>query len=214
MMVCLSIADVTADEAVNILAKAELAELRLDRIDFDKKDISRLFSSGTGAIVTCRRNDKMSEDERKGIIIEAIEKGASMVDVEVENSDDFKNDIVKAAKKSKCTVIVSYHDFEKTPVMRELEQILTWCFESGADIAKIACQAHSPEDAARLLALYSYGRPLISIGMGDAGKITRIAAPLLGAPFTYASAEDLKKTAPGQIESDKLEAIIKMIKEA
>ena len=98
--------------------------------------------------------------------------------------------------------------------MRELEQILTWCFESKADIAKIACKAHSPEDAARLLALYSFGRPLISIGMGDAGKITRIAAPLLGAPFTYASAEDAKKTAPGQIEAEKIDTIIKMIKEA
>lgn len=213
-MICLSIADVTADEAVNILAKVELAELRLDRIDFDKKDLGRLFSAKAGTIATCRRNDKMNEDERKEIIIEAIKKGASMVDVEVENSDDFKNEIIKTAKKNKSTVIVSYHDFEKTPVMRELEQILNWCFESGADTAKIACQAHSVEDAARLLALYSFGRPLISIGMGDAGKITRIAAPLLGAPFTYASAEDAKRTAPGQMNAEKLEAIIKMIKEA
>lgn len=213
-MVCLSIADVTADEAVSILEKVELAELRLDRIDFKRKDLERLFTTKAGTIVTCRRSEKMSEDERRDIIIEAIEKGASMVDVEVENSDDFKDDIIKSAKKNKCTAIVSCHDYEKTPVMRELEQILNWCFESGADIAKIACQANSKEDAARLLALYSFGRPLISIGMGDAGKITRIAAPLLGAPFTYASAEDAKKTAPGQIEAEKIEAIIKMIKEA
>ena len=213
-MICLSIADVTADEAINLLAKVELAELRLDRIDFDKNDLGKLFSSKARTIVTCRRNDKMNEDERKGIILESIEKGASMVDVEVENSDDFKNEIINTAKKNKCTAIISYHDYEKTPVMRELEQILTWCFESGADIAKIACQAHSSEDAARLLALYSFGRPLISIGMGEAGKITRIAAPLLGAPFTYASSEDAKKTAPGQMNAEKLESIIKMIKEA
>lgn len=213
-MVCLSIADVSADEAMNILAKVNLAELRMDRIDFDKKNIGRLFSSKAKTIVTCRVNEKINEDERRNIIIEAIENGASMVDIEVENSDDFKNEIIKTAKKNKCTVIVSYHDFDKTPVMRELEQILTWCFESGADIAKIACRANNVEDAARLLALYSFGKPIISIGMGDAGKITRIAAPLLGAPFTYASAEDAKKTAPGQIEADKLEAIIKMIKEA
>jgi 3-dehydroquinate dehydratase type I len=213
-MICLSIADVTADEAVNILGRVELAELRLDRIDFHKKDLGRLFSTKAGTIVTCRRSSKMNEDERRETIIEAIEKGASMVDVEVENSDDFKNEITNASKKNKCTLIVSYHDYEKTPVMRELEQILTWCFESGADIAKIACQANSPEEAARLLALYSFGRPLISIGMGEAGKITRIAAPLLGAPFTYASGDDAKKTAPGQIEAEKIKTIIKMIKEA
>ncbi len=213
-MICLSIADVSADEAKSLLAKVKLAELRLDRITFDRKDISGLFSSGTETIATCRPAEGMSESDRQDIIIEAVNSGASMVDIEVESGDDFKEEIIKAARKKKCRIIVSYHDYEKTPVMRELEQLLTWCFESGADIAKIACQAHSPEDAARLLALYSFGRPLISIGMGEAGKITRIAAPLLGAPFTYASAEDSKKTAPGQMNAEKLEAIIKMIKEA
>lgn len=212
-MVCLSIADVSADEAMKILSKVNLAELRLDRINLDKNDIGRLFSTKAKTIVTCRQNGKINEDERKNIIIEAIKNGASMVDIEVENSDDFKNEIIKIAKKNKCAIIVSYHDFEKTPVLRELEQILNWCFESGADIAKIACQANNVEDAARLLALYSFGKPVISIGMGDAGKITRIAAPLLGAPFTYASLEKSKKTAPGQIEANKLEAIIKMIQE-
>jgi 3-dehydroquinate dehydratase-1 len=213
-MICLSIADVSADEAKSLLAKVKLAELRLDRITFDRKDISGLFSSGTETIATCRPAEGMSESDRQDIIIEAVNSGASMVDIEVESGDDFKEEIIKTARKKKCRIIVSYHDYGKTPVMRELEQLLTWCFESGADIAKIACQAHSPEDAARLLALYSFGRPLISIGMGEAGKITRIAAPLLGAPFTYASAEDAKKTAPGQMNAEKLEAIIKMIKEA
>ncbi len=213
-MVCLSIADVSADEAMDILSRVNLAELRLDRINFDKKDIKRLFSTRTKTIVTYRQNEKIDENERKNILIEAIKNGASMVDIEVENSDDFKNEIIKIAEKNKSTVIISYHDFEKTPVMRELEQILNWCFESGADIAKIACQANNAGDAARLLALYSFGKPLISIGMGDAGKITRIAAPLLGAPFTYASLVKTKQTAPGQIEADKLESIIKMIQES
>lgn len=213
-MVCLSIADVSADEAMNILSRVNLAELRLDRINFDKKDIKRLFSTRTKTIVTYRQNEKTDKNERKDILIEAIKSGASMVDIEVENSDDFKNEIIETAKKNKSTVIISYHDFEKTPVIRELEQILNWCFESGADIAKIACQANNAEDAARILALYSFGKPLISIGMGDAGKITRIAAPLLGAPFTYASLVKSKQTAPGQIEADKLESIIKMIQES
>lgn len=213
-MVCLSIADVSADEAMNILSRVNLAELRLDRINFDKKDIKRLFSTRTKTIVTYRQNEKTDKNERKDILIEAIKSGASMVDIEVENSDDFKNEIIETAKKNKSTVIISYHDFEKTPVIRELEQILNWCFESGADIAKIACQANNAEDAARILALYSFDKPLISIGMGDAGKITRIAAPLLGAPFTYASLVKSKQTAPGQIEADKLESIIKMIQES
>jgi len=70
----------------------------------------------------------------------------------------------------------------------------------------------SIEGCSRLLSLYSYGNPIISIGMGHEGKITRIAATLLGAPFTYASIDDSKKTAPGQFDSEKLKTIIDMIR--
>jgi 3-dehydroquinate dehydratase len=49
--------------------------------------------------------------------------------------------------------------------------------------------------------------------MGDLGKITRIASLLLGAAFTYASIDDRKKTAPGQIDSKKLKEILEMIKD-
>ena len=99
-MVCLSIADVSADEAMKILSKVNLAELRLDRINLDKNDIGRLFSTKAKTIVTYRQNGKINEDERKNIIIEAIKNGASMVDIEVENSDDFKNEIIKSKRES------------------------------------------------------------------------------------------------------------------
>jgi 3-dehydroquinate dehydratase-1 len=48
--------------------------------------------------------------------------------------------------------------------------------------------------------------------MGNLGKITRIASLLLGADFTYASIDDSKKTAPGQIDLKKLKEILEMIK--
>ena len=211
-MICVSIADVSAAEATEMLKSLKLAELRLDRIQCTYDDFDSFFSGNAETIATCRPALGQNEDKRKDTLIQAIEKGASMIDIEVECSDHFKEEVIKAARKHSCKVIISYHNYEKTPVMRELEQILHWCFESGADIAKIACHADSAEDSARLLALYSYGRPLVSIGMGEAGKITRIAAPLLGAPFTYASAGESNKTAPGQFEHKKLEEIISMIK--
>ncbi len=120
---------------------------------------------------------------KKNILKSAIRHGASYIDIEVESNDAYKNELKKAAADAGCESIVSYHDYEKTPVMRELEQIISWCFEGGADLAKIACQVNSISDAARLLSLYSLGKPVISIGMGEAGRITRIAAPLLGAPL-------------------------------
>ena len=40
--------------------------------------------------------------------------------------------------------------------------------------------------------------------MGKPGKITRIAAPFLGAPFTYAAWNEKLATAPGQLTVDEL----------
>ncbi len=49
-------------------------------------------------------------------------------------------------------------------------------------------------------------------GMGKDGRITRIAAPLLGAPFTYASLDNTRETASGQLDSRTLKQIIDMIR--
>ena len=211
-MICISIADVTIDEAVNIIENSEISEVRLDRLVFNKDDIPKLFSSKKSTIATYRPTDGVTDSERKEWLIAAINGGAQYVDIEVESSDDFKNGVIETAKSKGCKIIVSYHDYNKTPLMSELEEIIKWCFDSRCDIAKICCYANSSEECARLLSLYSYGRSIISIGMGDIGKITRIASLLLGAPFTYASIDDRKKTAPGQIDSKKLKEILEMIK--
>lgn len=213
-MICVSIADVSIKEAEKIITENELSEVRLDRLKAGNDEIKSIFSSKGKTIATYRPVEGLDEESRKNALILAIESGASYVDVEVEASDSFKADIIAAARKNKCMVIVSYHDFTKTPVMRELEQVLTWCYESGADIAKVACRVNSVEDNARLLSVYSMNRNVISIGMGELGRITRIAATLLGAPFTYASIDRERITAPGQMDSASLKNIIRMISEA
>jgi len=210
-MICVSIADVTIDEAIDIIKGNELSEIRLDRLVFSKDDIARLFSHNN-TIATYRPAAGVAESERKELLIAAINAGARYVDIEVESADDFKDDIIDVAVSKNCKVIISYHDFNKTPLANELEEIVKWCFDSKCDIAKICCQANSSEECARLLSLYSYGYPIISIGMGEIGKITRIASLLLGAPFTYASIDADKKTAPGQIDSKKFKEILDMIK--
>jgi 3-dehydroquinate dehydratase len=44
--------------------------------------------------------------------------------------------------------------------------------------------------------------------MGEAGKLTRIIAPFLGAEFTFAFADDFKSTAPGQISYSRMKSIL------
>lgn len=213
-MICISIADVTASEAKKIIDENELCEVRIDKLRLSSDDITSLFSAKGKTIATYRPSEDLAESTRIGALLLAIRSGAAYVDIEVETGDIFKSEILKAARKHGCRVITSYHDFVKTPVMRELEQILNWCLESSPDIAKIACQVNSIEDNARLLSVYSLNKNVISIGMGELGKITRIAAPLLGAPFTYAAIDTSRKTAPGQIDTVTLKKIISMISEA
>lgn len=213
-MICVSIAERTADGCIKALSGLELAEIRMDALEsheLSEPNIRRIFSMPLKLIATCRPGI-VDEERRRSALAYAIEYGAAYVDVEVESDDGLKSDIAAKARSRGCKVIVSYHDYKKTPPSEELRQIVEWCFQSGADVAKISCMANSVKDNARLLGLLDLGRPLIVIGMGERGRLTRVVAPLLGAPFTYASSAMGKETAPGQIDKARLERIMEDLK--
>ena len=197
--ICTSVGEKTTDACITALKGQEFAEVRIDMLEkAGEADAKRIFASHPKLIATCRPG-RITDDERKGLLLAAIAAGAGFVDVEVDASDGWKAEIVATARAKKCQVIVSFHDYKKTPTRGELKQIVDWCFESGADIAKIACQVNSDGENARLLGLLDDKRKIIVIGMGAKGRITRIVAPILGSPFTFASAGVGKETAGGQI---------------
>ncbi|MFH0885311.1 MAG: type I 3-dehydroquinate dehydratase [Candidatus Micrarchaeota archaeon] len=213
-MICVSIAEHTVDGCIKALEGLTLAEIRMDAFEpneLSPANIRRIFSLPLKLIATCRPGIR-DEEHRRNALMNAIESGAAYVDIEVESDDGLKSDVAAKARGKGCKVIVSYHDYRKTPPSEELRQIIEWCFQSGADIAKISCMANSEKDNARLLGLLDLGRPLIVIGMGDKGRLTRVVAPLLGAAFTYASASMGKETAPGQIDKARLEKIMEDLK--
>ena len=215
-MICVSIARKAATEVAKAAAGLKLAEIRINALASPKReDVEKIFRAGNGAklIATCRPG-ALTDEKRKGLLLAAIASGAAYVDVEVDAPEAYKKEIASAAKKAGCKLIVSFHDHNRTPPREELSQIAGWCFESGADICKIACKANSREDAARLLGLLGSGRKIAVVGMGKQGRITRIAAPLLGSPFTYASEGEGKETAEGQIGREKLGKILEAIKNA
>ena len=215
-MICISISERTAAGCIRALEGLKLAEVRLDLMDeaeLTPENIRMIFSRPIELVATCRPL-KMGEVKRKECLLLAIEAGAKYVDIEVEAPDGCKKEIVEKARTWGCQVIASYHDYKRTPPEAELRQIIQWCFESGADIAKIACMAKGPRDCARLLGLLDSEKKLIVIGMGEHGKITRVAAPLLGAPFTYASPGRGKETAEGQMDAETLGKAMDAMKEA
>ncbi len=213
-MICVSIGEPTVSGCLNALKGVKFAEIRIDRIKERplEEGITKIFSQPGKLVATCRP-DGMGEEERKEAILRAIDAGAAYVDVEVEATDRYKMEIIERARKNGRKVIISYHNYEKTPKRAELEQIVNWCFDSGADIAKIACKVNSNADNARLLSLLDSERKLVVIGMGERGKITRIIARLLGSEFTFASLGDEKETAEGQIEKSKLEKLMGLVRD-
>lgn len=210
-MICISIAEKSAEACIKALEGVELAEIRLDAMDADAKDIERIFSMPAKLIATCRAGE-CSDEKRHMALLKAIESGASFVDIELEAEEEYRKVLLDNAKNKGCKVIISHHDFEGTPGKDELEKIVKNCFESGADIAKIACKVNSEKDNARLLGLLGSDKQIVVIGMGEKGRITRLAAPLLGSPFTFAALGKGKETAEGQMTADEMKRIYGMLK--
>jgi len=106
------------------------------------------------------------------------------------------------------TILISEHNFKRTPPDKELARIVEKANTLGADIIKIAALAKSREDVVRLLQ-FTKSRPekLVTIAMGEIGRLSRIAAPLFGSLFTYAGIHE--DVAPGQLSLEETLAAIR-----
>jgi 3-dehydroquinate dehydratase I len=206
-MICVSLAEPTLDRIFSLLDEVSLAEIRLDLMHLSIAEITHLFSAPRQLIATCRPGS-FSTDDRKMMLLAAIRAGAAYVDIEIDSENSYRTEIAEEAHSRNCQVIVSHHDYTGTPGQEDLAALVDRCFSAGADLAKIACTVLSPRDGARLLGLLDDERQIVVVGMGEQGRVVRIAAPLLGSPFTFASAGEGKETAPGQIDRRRLTQLI------
>lgn len=121
---------------------------------------------------------------------------ADAVDIELSSGNILK-DVINLAKGKGAKVIVSHHDFHKTPGTKRLRDIVKRARAYGADYVKVAAAVACREDTRRLAALLAEDGGLIVIGMGEAARASRIFFPMLGSLLTYGSMT--KATAPGQM---------------
>lgn len=208
-MICISISEYSQLHPC-IEEGAQLVELRLDLIGLHPTELFPKIPKGIKTVVTCRKGT-YSDQERTELVNAAIELGANYVDMELESPEEYVSGILPMAKLYGCEVIFSHHDFRGTPGTEELRSKMESCYERGAAIAKIATQIHIQDDVINLLNLYSHPGKKIILGMGDAGRITRVAAPLLGSEFTFASPGEGRETAPGQMSASQLNAIYEIL---
>ena len=142
-----------------------------------------------------------------------------------ELSEEEYFDICRVLIKEKATDLLDLELFRKTSKLKEiiaeahetseLERRLTLMKTYGADIAKIAVMPNSARDVLNLLLAtdnmkYKLNCPLITMAMGDLGKVTRISGEVFGSCLTFGTVGDA--SAPGQIESTNLKGILNTLK--
>jgi len=108
-------------------------------------------------------------------------------------------EVIACARNKKKKVIVSYHQFSKTPSYKTLEKIYREGRKMKPDIIKIATKVASQQELFTLLSFtyhYSSKFPLVITPMG-VSIVERLMPLYFGSLFTYVFLE--KQTAPGQI---------------
>lgn len=156
----------------------------------------------------------LDESEYAALVSHLASK-ADAVDVEINRTS--ARELIGTIHSRGARVVASHHDFEGTRSRKELEDILLRMDEAGADILKVACMARVAEDAIRLLdvqlwARQRFSRPLIVIGMGPCGMLTRIAGSFFASSATFASSG--KDSAPGQLSVEDTRRFLDILERA
>ena len=190
-------------------------ELRLDSIKNLSSKIAREIIedvkeiTSIPIILTNRTENEgglnvLTEEERVKILVD----NASLVeitDIEYFTDEKLRQEVINASNKT----IISYHNFEKTPSFGYLDELVKESFKVG-DIPKIALKPNTLEDTYTVLKLLMENKGIIAISMDTLGSYTRIIAPVMGAPVTYASITE--ESAPGQFDVKTTVDMIKKLK--
>jgi len=187
----------------------DLVEARVDlfaqqSLDGCAHDCARLEASGTPVILTIRSAAQGgrfngSDAARLAAFSTALAAGqASWVDVE--NDATIVDGVADAvAGRAGAQLIVSHHDFGRTPPLDSLLAIVDRCHAVAGAIAKIATAVRGEDDRRTLLALLEQ-RPerTCVIGMGASADL-RIELAARGSLLAYGYLESA--TAPGQMSA-------------
>jgi 3-dehydroquinate dehydratase-1 len=152
-----------------------------------------------------------SEARRIGELLSALDLGADYVDIELATTDVARM-VKEASGRAEC--IVSYHNTKETPPLKELKVILGEEIKAGADICKVITNARSLADNLTVLQLIkeSPKKKVVAFAIGAAGQLSRVLCPLIGGYYTYASIEEGRESAEGQLTVRELRKIYGMLK--
>ena len=198
---------------------ADAVEFRMDLAHEDPLATLDDYSGELPIIATNRTEHEGGEaphdPERLHVLREAAECApVAAVDVELATvTEGTDEDLLTHARANDAQVVVSTHDFEHTPRER-LSELLGRACEYG-DVGKIAVTAQDPGDVLEILRVThefaSSDTPVATMAMGEAGRHSRVVAPVYGSRIAYAPVDPDRATAPGQYDLATLADLIERL---
>lgn len=235
-----TIVPITAKTVAEVLAQArriganadtDVAEWRIDYLDTagDAQALVELAPqvaaaiNGKPLILTFRTQNEGGasaiSDADYGRLYAALiqARAADLYDVEMFRDAAVVGRIVADAHAAGAYVVMSNHDFHATPETAEILARLRRQQALGADVLKIAVMPQDPGDVLRLLDATwqlrrTSDRPLLTMSMGPAGVVSRLAGGTFGQALTFGMLGTA--SAPGQIEVGALRGILTMLDNA
>lgn len=139
------------------------------------------------------------------------------MDFEMENACADVARVREITRAHGLALVLSFHDFQRTPPAQDLQARFAQAQRLGADVAKVAVMPQSMEDVHRLLgatlaASQSLGIPVISMAMGGLGAVSRLCGGVFGSALTFAVGA--AASAPGQIPIDEVRATLAVLQRA
>lgn len=207
---------------------ADIAEFRIDLLEFasDTKQVIALgqelnqILKDKPLLATIRTSNeggklKVTDQEYEKIYSEYLKKPfMQLLDIEMFRDQAAVAKLTKLAHQKKVLVVMSNHDFDKTPSEQEIVSRLLKQDQMGADILKIAVMPKSKQDVftlmnATLKVSEQSKKPLLTMSMGRLGTISRIATANMGGSLSFGMIGEA--SAPGQIDVTALKQFLKTV---
>lgn len=207
---------------------AQLAEWRLDRFEPVTRKESLLDAAqalcaalGDLPVLATYRTVKeggwglISETQYAALIETLADSGlVDLIDIELFTGEDFVRREISYCHEKGVKVILSSHDFARTPPKEEMTARLRRMEALGADIAKLAVMPQTPEDVLTLLSATgevsaTAARPVVTMSMGRLGAVSRIAGEVFGSALTFGAVG--QSSAPGQLEAAALAKALSLL---
>jgi len=202
----------------------DLVELRLDALEtLDAQHVCDTLASARtitrkpilATVRTAKEGGQVELGDKAytELVSTIIECGyADIVDIEARLSGKKMDSLVEIANDKDVVTLLSEHHFHHTPENKDMRKALEHMEDMGGDLLKLAVMPNDQGDVLRLMKCTrrmakKLHEPIITMAMGEAGKISRVCGEITGSVMTFATIGE--ESAPGQMPLDTVRDFMK-----